>query len=110
VYLAASEETGELVALKVMKKAFIKSSEVVERVMLEKKLLASLSNSSPHIIKFIGAFTTPQSLCIVTEYLSGGDIRTMLRHVKRLRFLLLLLLTIILLSLSSHFIFIYIFN
>jgi len=79
VYLARKIETGELFAIKVMRKADLVRKNMVESVRNERNILAMASN--PFVVRFFFSFTSRDNLYIVMEYAPGGDLASLLRSL-----------------------------
>jgi serine/threonine protein kinase len=77
IYLANYE--GEMVALKVIDKAFIYQMEMIDKILLEKNILSSFSDEKflCHM-KFF--FMTNTKICFVLPFYPGGDLFTMLEN------------------------------
>ncbi|ELR19976.1 protein kinase domain containing protein [Acanthamoeba castellanii str. Neff] len=82
VYLARKIKTGDLFAVKVLKKSFIAGKNAVPHILAEKKILEA-SVSSPFIVKMYYAFQTPRHLFLVMEFLPGGDCYSLLKNIGR---------------------------
>lgn len=79
VYLARKKATGDLYALKVMKKAQLVSKNVVDVVNNERNILAVARN--PFVVRCYYCFTTHNNLYLVMEYVPGGDLYSLLKAV-----------------------------
>jgi len=77
VYLARKHATGDLFAIKVMKKKDLIRKNMVESVTNERNILAMANN--PFVVRFYYSFTSKENLYIVMEYLNGGDCFSLLR-------------------------------
>lgn len=77
VYLARKHATGDLFAIKVMKKRDLIRKNMVESVNNERNILAMANN--PFVVRFYYSFTSKENLYIVMEYLNGGDCYSLLR-------------------------------
>jgi serum/glucocorticoid-regulated kinase 2 len=77
IYLANYE--GEMVALKVIDKAYIYQMEMIDKILLEKNILSSFSDEKflCHM-KFF--FMTNTKICFVLPFYPGGDLFTMLEN------------------------------
>jgi len=82
VFLARKIKTGDLFAVKVLKKSFIAGKNAVPHILAEKKILET-SVSSPFIVKMYYAFQTSKHLFLVMEFLPGGDCFSLLKNVGR---------------------------
>ena len=79
VYLARKNESGELFAIKVMRKADLVRKNMVESARNERNILAMTNN--PFVIRFFFSFTSRDNLYIVMEYSNGGDIASLLQNM-----------------------------
>lgn len=79
VYLARKNETGELYAIKVMRKADLVRKNMVESARNERNILAMANN--PFVVRFFFSFTSRDNLYIVMEYSPGGDLASLLRNL-----------------------------
>ncbi|EDQ92348.1 uncharacterized protein MONBRDRAFT_13270, partial [Monosiga brevicollis MX1] len=82
VWLAVHRDTSERVAIKVLKKKDMMDKNVVRQVMAEKNILQFAR--SPFLINLWCSFTTKESLYMVMEYASGGDLAAYLKMCERL--------------------------
>ncbi|KXZ54565.1 hypothetical protein GPECTOR_4g630 [Gonium pectorale] len=79
VYLARKLATGDLFAIKVMKKKDLIRKNMVESVTNERNILAMAQN--PFVVRFYYSFTSRENLYIVMEYINGGDCYSLLRKI-----------------------------
>ncbi|OMJ74398.1 hypothetical protein SteCoe_26695 [Stentor coeruleus] len=70
------KETGEIVAMKKLKKTEMKSKNQVKHVKAERDILAKANN--PWIVELKYSFQDPEYLYLCMEYLPGGDLMTLL--------------------------------
>ncbi|KAG2436135.1 hypothetical protein HYH02_011643 [Chlamydomonas schloesseri] len=77
VYLARKLATGDLFAIKVMKKRDLIRKNMVESVTNERNILAMAQN--PFVVRFYYSFTSRENLYIVMEYINGGDCYSLMR-------------------------------
>ncbi|KAL0033487.1 hypothetical protein WJX77_011695 [Trebouxia sp. C0004] len=77
VYLCKKRATGDLLAIKVMRKNDLIRKNMVESVRNERNILAMANN--PFVVRFYYSFTSRDNLYIVMEYLNGGDCFSLLR-------------------------------
>ncbi|VFQ99604.1 unnamed protein product [Cuscuta campestris] len=79
VFLARKRATGDLFAIKVLKKADMIRKNSVESILAERDILISLRN--PFVVRFFYSFTCRDNLYLVMEYLNGGDLFSLLRNL-----------------------------
>lgn len=79
VFLAKKRTTGDLFAIKVLKKADMIRKNAVESILAERDILISVRN--PFVVRFFYSFTSSENLYLVMEYLNGGDLYSMLRNL-----------------------------
>lgn len=79
VFLAQKRSTGDLFAIKVLKKADMIRKNAVEGILAERDILISVRN--PFVVRFYYSFTCKENLYLVMEYLNGGDLYSMLRNL-----------------------------
>jgi serine/threonine protein kinase len=72
VLLVKKADSGELYALKVLKKTEILKRNQVEHTMTERRILGSVRH--PFIVKMDYAFQSEQKLFFVLEYCPGGEL------------------------------------
>eukprot|EP01133_Synstelium_polycarpum_P014082 gene14082-16599_t len=77
VYLALKKKTGDLYAIKVLKKLDTIRKNMVDHVIVERNILATVQN--PFVVKLFYAFQSTDKLYLVMEYLIGGDCASLLR-------------------------------
>eukprot|EP01103_Thecamoeba_quadrilineata_P019467 TRINITY_DN789_c1_g1_i5.p1 TRINITY_DN789_c1_g1~~TRINITY_DN789_c1_g1_i5.p1 ORF type:complete len:227 (-),score=25.56 TRINITY_DN789_c1_g1_i5:907-1587(-) len=68
--------------MKQMEKKMIIKDNVVKNIFYEKKLLVTLVNA-PFIVHLIYAFQTSEDLCMVVDFMSGGDLRYHLSRIQK---------------------------
>jgi eukaryotic-like serine/threonine-protein kinase len=73
VFQAADEQTGQLVAVKILARQLTLHPESLERFRREAETLRQLDH--PNIVKFVDAFEHDGQYIIVMEYVSGGNLR-----------------------------------
>lgn len=71
--LAEFDETRESYALKILAKSVVIKTGQLRHVINERKHLSEMN--SPFILKFFGAYQTPNDLVLVTELLQGTGTR-----------------------------------
>ncbi|KAG1347120.1 putative serine/threonine protein kinase IRE [Cocos nucifera] len=79
VFLAKKRVTGDLFAIKVLKKADMIRKNAVESILAERNILISVRN--PFVVRFFYSFTCRENLYLVMEYLNGGDLYSLLRNL-----------------------------
>ncbi|XVE63929.1 hypothetical protein DITRI_Ditri07aG0060400 [Diplodiscus trichospermus] len=79
VFLAKKRTTGDLFAIKVLKKADMIRKNAVESILAERDILISVCN--PFVVRFFYSFTCRENLYLVMEYLNGGDLYSLLRNL-----------------------------
>ncbi|KAJ4819598.1 hypothetical protein LUZ62_032164 [Rhynchospora pubera] len=79
VFLARKRTTGDLFAIKVLKKLHMIRKNDVERILAERDILITVRN--PFVVRFFYSFTCKENLYLVMEYLNGGDLYSLLRTI-----------------------------
>lgn len=79
VFLSQKKKTGDLYAIKVLKRKEVEQKNQVKRVLAEKDILLQFSN--PYIVKFYYSIIGRHNLYLVMEYLPGGDLYSLLQNV-----------------------------
>ncbi|XP_042549795.1 serine/threonine-protein kinase N1 isoform X1 [Dipodomys spectabilis] len=75
VLLSEFRASGELFAIKALKKGDIVARDEVESLMCEKRILAAVTRAGhPFLVNLFGCFQTPEHVCFVMEYSAGGDL------------------------------------
>ncbi|XP_054982529.1 serine/threonine-protein kinase N1 isoform X4 [Sorex araneus] len=75
VLLSEFRASGELFAVKALKKGDIVARDEVESLMCEKRILAAVTSAGhPFLVNLFGCFQTPEHVCFVMEYSAGGDL------------------------------------
>lgn len=74
--------TGEIYAMKILKKTELRRRRQVERTQTERTILAAVRH--PFIVCLYYAFQNPQKLYMVMDFVQGGDFFTLMRKFKRL--------------------------
>ncbi|XP_051691792.1 serine/threonine-protein kinase N1 isoform X3 [Oryctolagus cuniculus] len=75
VLLSEFRSSGELFAIKALKKGDIVARDEVESLMCEKRILAAVTSAGhPFLVNLFGCFQTPEHVCFVLEYSPGGDL------------------------------------
>ncbi|XP_019436737.1 PREDICTED: probable serine/threonine protein kinase IREH1 isoform X1 [Lupinus angustifolius] len=79
VFLAKKRTTGDLFAIKVLRKADMIRKNAVESILAERDILITVRN--PFVVRFFYSFTCRDNLYLVMEYLNGGDLYSLLRNL-----------------------------
>ncbi|KAH9313805.1 hypothetical protein KI387_022432, partial [Taxus chinensis] len=79
VFLARKRATGDLFAIKVLRKVDMIRKNAVENILAERNILITVRN--PFVVRFFYSFTCRDNLYLVMEYLNGGDLYSLLRNV-----------------------------
>ncbi|XP_022110838.1 serine/threonine-protein kinase N2-like [Acanthaster planci] len=75
VLLAEYKNTGELFAIKALKKGDIIAREEVESLMCEKRIFETANSMRhPFLVNLFACFQTEAHVCFVMEYAIGGDL------------------------------------
>jgi len=82
VRLCQEKKTGDIYAMKKLKKSEMVSRGQVEHVKSERNLLAEVG--CQYIVKLYCSFQDPEYLYLVMEYLPGGDMMTLLMREETL--------------------------
>ncbi|KAI0042090.1 AGC/NDR protein kinase [Auriscalpium vulgare] len=78
VYLARKQETGEVCALKKMRKRTLFKMDEIRHVLVERDILTA--TKTPWLVRLLYAFQDPQHVYLAMEYVPGGDFRTLLNN------------------------------
>ncbi|KAJ3780710.1 kinase-like protein [Lentinula aff. detonsa] len=78
VFLARKQETGEVCALKKMKKRTLHKMDEIRHVFIERDILTA--TKTPWLVRLLYAFQDPQHVYLAMEYVPGGDFRTLLNN------------------------------
>eukprot|EP00898_Chlorokybus_atmophyticus_P004185 jgi/Chlat1/4768/Chrsp308S00818 len=79
VLLARKRTTGDLFAIKVLRKADMIRKNAVESVNVERSILSLIASHNCHVVNFYYSFTSKDNLYLVMEYLNGGDCFSLLQ-------------------------------
>ncbi|KAJ6671958.1 SERINE/THREONINE-PROTEIN KINASE [Salix viminalis] len=79
VFLSRKRATGDLFAIKVLKKADMIRKNAVQSILEERNILITVCN--PFVVRFFYSFTCRENLYLVMEYLNGGDLYSLLRNL-----------------------------
>ncbi|XP_039686421.1 serine/threonine-protein kinase tricornered isoform X2 [Medicago truncatula] len=82
VRLCREKKSGNIYAMKKLKKSEMLSRGQVEHVRAERNVLAEVANDC--IVKLYYSFQDPEFLYLIMEYLPGGDIMTLLMREETL--------------------------
>ncbi|CAH2245360.1 Serine threonine- kinase N2 [Pelobates cultripes] len=81
VLLAKYKDTGNMYALKVIRKGDIESSSILDCLLIEKRVFQAVTNRRhPFLINMFGSFHTQDHAVFVMEYAAGGDLKTHLKQ------------------------------
>ncbi|PWY98195.1 hypothetical protein BCV70DRAFT_218664 [Testicularia cyperi] len=76
VFLARKRDTGEICALKRLKKRILVKMDEVRHVLTERDILTA--TKTPWLVRLLYAFQDPDHVFLAMEYVPGGDFRTLL--------------------------------
>ncbi|KAM4749161.1 serine/threonine-protein kinase N1-like [Rhinophrynus dorsalis] len=77
VLLSEYKQSGELFAIKALKKGDIIARDEVESLLCEKRVFVAVSEAShPFLLSLLGCFQTSEHVCFVMDYMAGGDLMT----------------------------------
>ncbi|KAG2305098.1 hypothetical protein Bca52824_033749 [Brassica carinata] len=79
VLLAKKRTTGDIFAIKVLKKSDMIRKNAVERILAERDILINVHN--PFVVRFFYSFTCRENLYLVMEYVNGGDFFSLLKGI-----------------------------
>ncbi len=82
VTLVRRRESGQLLAMKSMKKKYIENKNQVKRIMEERNILDQLDH--PFLVKIHSAFQDDKKLYLSLEYCPGGELFGLLSKKKKL--------------------------
>ena len=82
VYLCRKHATGDVYAVKVIRKKDLIYKNMISQAMAERDALIDTDN--PFIVKLYYSFASARHLYIVTEFAVGGDLYSLLRQLGRL--------------------------
>ncbi|XP_059588387.1 LOW QUALITY PROTEIN: serine/threonine-protein kinase N1 [Alligator mississippiensis] len=75
VLLSECTQTGQLYAVKALKKGDIVARDEVESLLCEKRILEAATEARhPFLVNLAACFQTPAHVCFVMEYAPGGDL------------------------------------
>lgn len=79
VYLVRHIETRQRFAMKKINKHNLVMRNQVEQVFAERDIMSFTDN--PFVVSMLCSFETRKHLCMVMEYVEGGDCATLLKHI-----------------------------
>uniref|UniRef100_A0AAX7W2L8 protein kinase C n=1 Tax=Astatotilapia calliptera TaxID=8154 RepID=A0AAX7W2L8_ASTCA len=75
VLLAEYKSTGEMFAIKALKKGDIVARDEVDSLMCEKRIFETVNSvRHPFLVNLFACFQTQEHVCFVMEYAAGGDL------------------------------------
>ncbi|KAF8639397.1 hypothetical protein AX17_001522 [Amanita inopinata Kibby_2008] len=78
VFLARKAESGELCALKRMRKQTLFKMDEIRHILVERDILTA--TKTPWLVRLLYAFQDSQCVYLAMEYVPGGDFRTLLNN------------------------------
>ncbi|KAL5518479.1 DBF2 [Sanghuangporus vaninii] len=78
VYLARKQDSGEVCALKKMRKRTLFKMDEIRHVLVERDILTA--TKTPWLVRLLYAFQDPEFVYLAMEYVPGGDFRTLLNN------------------------------
>ena len=69
--MVRKKDNGKIYALKAIEKSRVTSDKALEHILTEKKVLI---NDCPFLLHLHYSFQTATKLCLVTDFLGGGDL------------------------------------
>ncbi|CAI8034825.1 RAC-beta serine/threonine-protein kinase A [Geodia barretti] len=82
VMMCKEKATGEILAMKILNKGVIVAKDKITHTVTERKVLQMTSSYHPFLMSLKYSFQTPDRLCLVTEYIRGGEL---FHHLSRER-------------------------
>eukprot|EP00298_Acanthocystis_sp_HF-20_P016623 c21533_g1_i1.p1 GENE.c21533_g1_i1~~c21533_g1_i1.p1 ORF type:complete len:891 (+),score=312.88 c21533_g1_i1:163-2673(+) len=82
VALVKKKRTGDIYAMKMIKKKKLMGKNVLSQIRAERDILAVMDD--PSIVKLYYSFETPKYVCLVMEFVSGGDCLCLLNNFSSL--------------------------
>ncbi|XP_018109177.1 microtubule-associated serine/threonine-protein kinase 1 isoform X3 [Xenopus laevis] len=79
VYLVRHRETRQRFAMKKINKQNLRLRKQVHQAFVERDILTFAQN--PFVVSMFCSFQTRRHLCMVMEYVEGGDCATLLKHI-----------------------------
>ena len=80
VVLVKKKDSGEIFAIKILKKKYIEKRKQEQHVMVERNVLAGVAHQ--FIVKLNYSFQSPKKLFFVLEYCPGGELFNLLSKKK----------------------------
>jgi serum/glucocorticoid-regulated kinase 2 len=81
VFQARKKDTGRVFALKVLQKSFVRKHDQIENTKSERRVLEIVNH--PYIVSLHYAFQTATALCLVMDFVPGGELFMHLKqHVR----------------------------
>lgn len=77
VFIARKKLTGDIFAIKVIPRANLSQKNQTSRIITEKDILKNFTN--PHIVTFYYSIIGERNLYLVTEFVPGGDLYSLLQ-------------------------------
>lgn len=78
VFLARKRETGQICALKKLRKRVLVKMDEVRHVLIERDILTA--TRTPWLVRLLYAFQDREHVYLAMEYVPGGDFRTLLNQ------------------------------
>ncbi|KAJ2931136.1 hypothetical protein H1R20_g5909, partial [Candolleomyces eurysporus] len=78
VYLARKQDSGQVCALKKMRKRTLFKMDEIRHVLVERDILTA--TKTPWLVSLLYAFQDPEHVYLAMEYVPGGDFRTLLNN------------------------------
>lgn len=79
VYLVRDQITRQRYGMKKMKKTHLRLRNQVDQVFAERDILSFADN--PFVVSLYCTFETKKCLCLVMEFVEGGDVATLLKNI-----------------------------
>jgi serine/threonine protein kinase len=79
VFLARKTKTGDIFAIKATPRAALQQKNQAQRIRVEKDILLQFSHC--HIVNFFYSIVGENNLYLVTEFVPGGDLFSLLQHL-----------------------------
>jgi serine/threonine protein kinase len=79
VFLASKKATGDIYAIKATPRHILNQKNQVQRISIEKDIL--LQFDSPYIVKFYYSMIGVNNVYLVTEFVPGGDLYSLLENI-----------------------------